>query len=608
MCGIFGMIGANAVANTLQALKYLEYRGYDSAGIAAKQADGIRIYKSEGRIHNLEKLLKNSVENNADSSFSGTSGAGYVESEIAIGHTRWATHGAVTTANAHPFYSPDGNFAVVHNGIIENYLALKKQFTSRGAVFTSETDSETVAYLLQNNYNGNTLQAVCATAKSLVGAFAIAVTTTYDNSLYAIKNKSPLVIGVSDVGVYLCSDIRCVSHWATKVAVTPDNTVVVVGKEGVRFYDFEGKPITVRFFTTDAAEEMEQVDGDFMLKEIFEIPEKIRLTQEGYFKNGGFGVEPERVRNISRIYLIGCGTAYNSGLQIAAVARKFLDVDVLPVIASEFIYDNYPVDGNTLAFFISQSGETADTIRAAENFNSLGGYSYAVTNTKASSLCFACKKVAYIYAGGEFAVASTKAYNCQLVTLLLLTLDVGRIRGTVSNEQYASVLRALTGIPSVIEEVLSHSYEISRIAETVKDSSAVFYIGRTTDYPTACEGSLKLKEISYIHSEAYPAGELKHGTLALMEENVTVVAITDGTLSDKMASSINEVATRGAKVISVSPQTFPNALSVTLPKVNTLLYGIVSVVPLQLLAYYVAKRLGRDVDKPRNLAKSVTVE
>ena len=592
MCGIFGMIGANAVSDTLQALKYLEYRGYDSAGIAVKQMDGIRIYKSEGRIQTLQKLVPSNVESN-----------------VAIGHTRWATHGAVCTENAHPFYSPDKRFAVVHNGIIENYLSLKKQFTSRGAVFTSQTDSETVAHLLQNNYAGNVLSAVTSTAKSLVGAYAIVVTNAYDQNLYAIKNKSPLVVGVSDVGVYLCSDIRCVSHWANRVAVTPDNTVVVVGADGVRFYDFDGNPLSVSFFTAEKAEEMEQVDGDFMLKEIFEIPEKIRLTKEGYFNNGGLQLPQELVKRFTRIYLIGCGTAYNSGLQIAAVARKFLDVDVLPVIASEFIYDNYPVDNNALAFFISQSGETADTIRAAENFNYLGGYSYAVTNTKTSSLCFACKKVANIYAGGEFAVASTKAYNCQLITLLLLMLDIGRLRGTVSSEQYAQLIRALDQLPKAVEEALSNSYEISRLAETVKDSSAVFYIGRTTDYPTACEGSLKLKEISYIHSEAYPAGELKHGTLALMEEGVTVVAIsTDPTLTDKMSSSINEVATRGARVLSVSPHTFPNALPINIPEVNTLMYGVVSVVPLQLLAYYVAKRLGRDVDKPRNLAKSVTVE
>ncbi|MCH5153101.1 MAG: glutamine--fructose-6-phosphate transaminase (isomerizing) [Clostridiales bacterium] len=592
MCGIFGMIGANAVGNTLQALKYLEYRGYDSAGVAARVGDEIHIYKSAGRIQNLERLLPKGVESN-----------------IAIGHTRWATHGAVSTENAHPFYSPNKHFAVVHNGIIENYLTLKSQLSARGAKFSSQTDSETVAHLLQSNYSGNVLGTVLATANSLVGSFAIAVTSTYDSNLYAIKNKSPLVVGVSGKCVYLCSDIRCVSHWAEKVAVTPDETVVVVGDKGVYFFDFEGKMKEVSFFTTDAAEEMEQVDGDFMLKEIYEVPTKIRLAKEGYFKDGGLNIDSETVRRFTRIYLIGCGTAYNSGLQIAAVARKLIDIDILPVIASEFIYDSYPCGTDTLALFISQSGETADTIRAAEKVRKLGGYTYAVTNTKTSQLSFVCNKVANIYAGGEFAVASTKAYNCQLVTLLLLMLDIARIRQTLDDKVYAEIVDGLDALPMAIEQILSNSYEIATIAEKVKDSSAVFYIGRTCDYPTACEGSLKLKEISYIHSEAYPAGELKHGTLALMEKGVTVVAIsTDGELKEKMSSSMNEVATRGADVVSVSPYTFQDALCITLPKVHTALYGIVSVVPLQLLAYYVAKRLGRDVDKPRNLAKSVTVE
>lgn len=592
MCGIFGMIGSDAVANTLKALKYLEYRGYDSAGVALRNDDGsLDMYKSQGRIANLAQLVPTN------------------SATLAIGHTRWATHGAVCAENAHPFFSADKHFAVVHNGIIENYLALKKQFTSRGAVFASQTDSETVAHLLQNNYMGGVLEAVTNTANSLVGSFAIAIATSYDDRLYAIKNKSPLVVGVSKGGVYLCSDIRCVSHWADKVAVAPDKCVVVAGKDGVYFYGFDGKQLSVPFFTPDKAEEMEQIDGDFMLKEIWEIPEKIRLAKEGYFTDGGFKLTQRHVRRINRIYLLGCGTAYNSGLQTAAVCRKFVDVDIMPVIASEFIYDSYPVDGNTLAILISQSGETADTIRAAEKIAAMGGTSYAVTNTPSSSLCFACNHVAYIYAGGEFAVASTKAYNCQLVTLLLLMLDIARMRGTINLEFYTRTVRSIDALPQAIDKILADSYEITQIAEKVKDSSAVFYIGRVTDYPTACEGSLKLKEISYIHSEAYPAGELKHGTLALMESGVTVVAIsTDEALADKMASSVSEVAARHAKVICVSPYVCEKALSIVIPAVNKLLYGIVSVVPLQLLAYYVAKRLGRDVDKPRNLAKSVTVE
>ena len=346
-----------------------------------------------------------------------------------------------------------------------------------------------------------------------------------------------------------------------------------------------------------------------MLKEILEIPEKIRQAKQGYFKSGGLSLPAKTVHRVKRIYLIGCGTAYNSGLEAAAIARKMLSIDVIPVIASEFIYDNYPVDSYTLAFFISQSGETADTIRAVEKVREQGGFTYAVTNTQASSLCFVCDKVKNIYADGEYAVASTKAYNCQLVTLLLLLTDVSYLKGAIDDETRKKIVESIDVLPTAIDKVLSNSYQIAKLAEEIKDSSAVFFIGRTADYPTACEGSLKLKEISYIHSEAYPAGELKHGTLALMEKGVTVVAIACDSLQiDKMALSISEVATRGAKVVCVSPYSFENTALLSIPVVNRYLYGILSVVPLQLLAYYVAKRLGRDVDKPRNLAKSVTVE
>lgn len=590
MCGIFGMIGDGAVGNTLRALGYLEYRGYDSAGIAALRKDRIDVYKTAGRIAALKKFIGD-----------------VPETDIAIGHTRWATHGEVCAANAHPFLSPQGRFAIVHNGIIENYRDLRRELN--GALFTSDTDSEIVAHLLEKEYRGNALEAVLATARKLRGSFAIAIVSVSDRVLYAIKNKSPLIVGMSEEGAYLCSDIRCASHWASSVAVTPDDTVVELSDNGARFFRLDGTPIEVAFFAPDKAEEAERVDGDFMLKEITEIPSKLRLAEQGYFSSGGLGLTRDIARRLSRVYLIGCGTAYHSGLEAAAVARQWLDVDVLPVIASEFIYDNYTVDGDTLAIFISQSGETADTVRACERVRRSGGIAYAVTNTDSSSLTFACQRTLNIRAGAEYAVASTKAYNCQLVTLTLMLLDLGRMRGTVSDATYDEVLRGLEKLPRAVEKILEDGYGIAQLAEQLKNSTAIFYIGRTADYPTACEGSLKLKEISYIHSEAYPAGELKHGTLALIDNTVAVVAIaTSGELRDKMASSVTEVATRGAKVIAVSPYTFENAVRLAIPETHPYLYGIAAAVPLQLLAYYIAKRLGRDVDKPRNLAKSVTVE
>lgn len=591
MCGIFGMIGDKAASNTLKALQLLEYRGYDSAGVATRRDGFIEIRKTEGRISALNSLMQ-----------------GVTETHVAIGHTRWATHGSVCTANAHPFLSPSGRFAVVHNGIIENYLSLKSELGADSR-FTSQTDSEIVAHLLDKYFDGDVLRTLRIVAQKLQGSFAIAVLTTENDELYAVKNKSPLIVGTSDKGVFLCSDVRCLSHWADSVAVTPDNTAVELSKNGVKFYDFYGKPVTVTFFAPEKPEQMQQADGDFMLKEIWEIPKRLRLAKEGYFRDGGLKLETDTARKLDRIYLIGCGTAYNSGLQTAAVARRWLDVDIIPVIASEFIYDKYPVDGNTLAFFISQSGETADTVRAAERVKSAGGITYAVTNTTSSSLTFACEKTACIYAGGEYAVASTKAYNCQLLTLTLLLADIGRLRGTFSQEDFRKLTRSLDEVPDAVQHVLNDSPNIARLAESLASCSAVFYIGRTCDYPTACEGSLKLKEISYIHSEAYPAGELKHGTLALMEPSVAVVAIsTDAVLKEKTASSVTEVTTRGARAVSVAPYVFKDAVPLTVPDVGTDVAGMVSVVPLQLIAYYAAKRLGRDVDKPRHLAKSVTVE
>lgn len=593
MCGIFGMIGDNAVKQTLTALKRLEYRGYDSAGISTKIDNGLQIYKQAGRVEQLQGLIPQEVS-----------------SSNVIGHTRWATHGEVSTVNAHPLCSYGKRFAIVHNGIIENYLSLKNDMLSRGIAFVSQTDSETVAHLLEENYNNSVFDAVASTANMLEGSFAIVIQSNVDGNLYAIKNKSPLVVGVNGSNVYFCSDIRCLSQYASAVAQAPDKTVIVANPDGkITFYDFEGNYIPVKFFTPDTPDEFETVDGDYMLKEILEVPQKIRLCKRGYFESGGLNLSAKIVHRLKRIYLIGCGTAYNSGLQVASTAREMLDIDVLPVIASEFIYDRYPVDSDTLAFFISQSGETADTIRAVEKVASMGGFTYAVTNTQTSTLRYVCDRVKNIYAGGEFAVASTKAYNCQLVTLTLLLTDIAYLKGSIDDVARKKIVDAVDMLPVAIENTLNSSYRIAQIADEIKRSSSVFFLGRTRDYPTACEGSLKLKEISYIHSEAYPAGELKHGTLALMEQGVTVIAIaTDSALIDKMASSISEVKARGAKVICVSPYGFENVTSVKIPVVNRFMFGALSVVPLQLLAYYVAKRLGRDVDKPRNLAKSVTVE
>ncbi len=588
MCGIFATIGDNAVENTLNALAHLEYRGYDSVGIAYKNMQ-LQVQKCVGRV----EVLRNCVANNATA-------------RLAIGHTRWATHGAVCQQNAHPFLSADGNFAVVHNGIIENHISLKNNL--QNYPFTSSTDSEVVTHLLQRNYNGEVIQSLQKTAKCLKGAYAIVVATNHDDNLYALKRRSPLVVGVGKKGVYLCSDIRCIARFADKVAITPDDTLVVANQSGVQFFHYDGKPKRVDFFSPPKVDIERQSSEDMMFSEICQIPQKITQAKKQYFQSGGLNLPKNFVKNISRIYLVGCGTAYHSGLQVSAIARNFLQVDIIPVVANEFVYDNYPVDGNTIAFLISQSGETADTLLALEKLNERHCHTYAVTNNVTSTLATSCKNVTNISADGEFAVASTKAYNCQLITLLLIMLDIAKVKNTVSKQNYQSVLDGMDKLPVAIDQILCKLDVFQDIAQKVKDSSAVFFLGKRLDYPTACEGSLKLKEITYIHSEAYPAGELKHGTLALMERGVTVIALsTNCNLTEKMDTAIAEVTSRGADVVAISPYQTKGQL-VTLPVVHQWLYPVIAVVPLQLIAYYTAKALGRDVDKPRNLAKSVTVE
>ncbi len=584
MCGIFGTVGTDCVSKTVDALHFLEYRGYDSAGIAVKNGC-LSVVKTVGRVAELEKKLPTAFCGHA-----------------AIGHTRWATHGEVSEVNAHPFLSQDGNFVICHNGIIENHKELRKLLSKNGLETTSQTDSEVIAHLLQLNFCGNVLDAVIQTAQMLKGAFAVLVLNAYDGCLYAIKNKSPLVVGAD--GVCLCSDARCCR--SAQIAVLKDETIAKVSQNEVQFCNFRGEKVDVKFQKFDAVCE-QQPDGDVMMREILEIPQRVRECSEGYFRCG-LQLSVREIKKLHRIYFLGCGTAYNSGAAACAAVRKYLNLDALPVIASEFVYDDYPVDRETLAFCISQSGETADTVRAAEKVAKSGGIAYAVTNTVPSTLSAVCKRVQNVFAGGEFAVASTKAYNCQLVTLLLALLDITHVRGGISKEFLDVVHKSVVALPCALDGILKRRKAIEMLAESVQHSSSVFFLGRIADYPTAAEGSLKLKEISYLHSEAYPCGELKHGTLALMEKGVTVVLVsTVGDLVSKNDSTAREVTSRNADVITVSPYKGSGA-QFALPVVHEMLYGVISVVPLQLLAYYVAKKLGRDVDKPRNLAKSVTVE
>ncbi len=588
MCGIFGASGCGCVDGVHEALRLLEYRGYDSVGVAVRLNGQSEIVKQTGRV---KALVIPERWNSAD---------------CVIGHTRWATHGAVSQVNAHPFASDDGCFTAVHNGVLDNYTALKGFLEERSFTFYSQTDSEVIPQLLQYNYNGSVLQTTLDTARMLNGSFAVAFYSTHDNNLYAFRHKSPLVVGVRDGHAYVSSDIRCISHFAESVAVLPEDSVAVLALDNIKAYNFDGIEVDLKFFDAERSEL--PPEGEVMLSEIFAVPQAIRNAKQRYFECGGTGLSHEFLRNIRRVYFIGCGTAYHSGLQAATVARRWLDVDISVVVASEFACGNYLVDNNTLAFFISQSGETADTLRACEFFIERGGLACAITNTDNSSITRLCSHSLNVGAGAEYAVASTKAYNCQLITLLLALSEIAVVQSCTSVAIRTELLQQIDTVANAAETLLNKSNEIALLARQIKDSSAVFFIGRGCDYPTACEGSLKLKEISYIHSEAYPAGELKHGSLALIEPNVTVVAVaTDINLFDKTECSVAEVRARGARVICVSPFD-TSAELIHLPIVADYLYGVIAVIPLQLLAYHTARALGRDVDRPRNLAKSVTVE
>lgn len=577
MCGIFGTFGGDCVKRTLQALEFLQYRGYDSAGIAALAGD-ILLYKREGRIRQLAECLPKNIC-----------------AKAAIGHTRWATHGKVCAQNAHPFLSSDGNFAICHNGIIENYAELRKLVGD--VPFTSDTDSEVVAHLLQANYRGDALQAVLKTANMLKGSFALLVLCRHDGKMYAVRHKSPLA---ADGCGSFSSDVRCLSD---KAYVMPDGSVARADDMHTEFFRFDGVRLALSPVKISSAPKPPQ--GCAMYREICEIPSALERCLDGYEKQK---LPPSFCRKVRRIYFIGCGTAYHSGSQACVSAQSFLDVDMRPVYASEFLYGNYPVDNGTLALCISQSGETADTVRAAEKALAQGARVCAVTNTLPSTLSFLCQRCVDIRAGGEYAVASTKAYNCQLLTLLLMLADVADAQKKLSPQKVKKLYEGALSLPHAAEKALLCQNEIARIAHTAAQSSAVFFLGRLEDYPTAQEGSLKLKEISYIHSEAYPSGELKHGTLALMEKGVTAVMVSScSDLVEKNSAAAKEVQCRGAEVVTVSPYGGVGEI-VRIPSVQRYFGGVISVIPLQLLAYHTAVALGRDVDKPRNLAKSVTVE
>lgn len=605
MCGIVGYIGnKKAVPILIDGLSKLEYRGYDSAGIATLEDNMITVTKDKGRVKNLENLLENTN----------------IKSSVGIAHTRWATHGKPSKVNSHPHLDNSQKFSVVHNGIIENYADIKKFLMDNEYKFLSDTDTEVIPNLISYYYTSNDLlQAISLACKDLKGSFAIEVLCSdFPDRIIVAKKDSPLVIGTSKDANYIASDIPAILSYTKDFYLLKDNEIAEIYSDKINFYNIDLEKVAKKIETIswDASSIEKNGYEDFMLKEINEQAKAIRETI-------GFKLDKEKIEleninftreflsKINKIYIVACGTAMHAGL---AVKQSFENLCKIPVevdVASEFRYKNPLIDNRTLAIFISQSGETADTISALKLAKEKRATTLALSNVIGSSITREADIYIYTHAGPEIAVASTKAYTAQIVLLNILALYFAEIL-EISDLSLIKELKAeLLKLPNKIEEILKNNENIIKIAKDIYSKNDMFFLGRGIDYPVAMEGSLKLKEISYIHSEAYAAGELKHGPIALIDNGFPVISmITDDNLAHKTISNIQEVVSRGATTIVVTNLDLNKTFDYTvkIPKINKYLTPILSVIPLQLLAYYISKEKGLDVDKPRNLAKSVTVE
>ena len=609
MCGIVGYIGGKKAAPILlDGLTKLEYRGYDSAGIAVDCGDEIFIEKTVGRLDALKDKLRNRLP----------------EGTVGIGHTRWATHGRPSDSNAHPHTDCHGDFVVVHNGIIENYLPLKEELISRGHKFTSETDTEVIAHLLEEVYRGDFVAAVREVLSKVEGSYSLAfMAKAHPDILLCAKQDNPLVVGLGRGENFIASDIPAIINHTRQTYILNDGELALVRKDGVEILNRRGERVDKKIFHVTWNAEAAEKGGyeHFMLKEINEQPKAVRDTMSKRIaKDGGSIILDELnwdknfLDGIDKIYIVACGTAYHAGLvgkfYIEKLARKLVEVD----LASEYRYRDPIVDDKTLVVVVSQSGETSDTLAALKESKRLGAKTLAITNVVGSSIAREAHQVIHTWAGPEIAVASTKAYTTQLILMFMLALYMAQICGTLSPEKIRELITLLKRIPAQISETLSDVEPIKTFARQYGFNEDVFYIGRSLDYDVALEGALKLKEISYIHAEAYASGELKHGTLALIVEGVPVIALaTQKSVYEKTLSNIKEVKARDAIVIGIAAQGDTELEKyldhvIFVPETDELLIPLLTVVPLQLLAYYAAITRGCDVDKPRNLAKSVTVE
>ena len=609
MCGIVGYYGKDYAAKmVLDGLSQLEYRGYDSAGIALIEDSGHLIYaKEKGRLKNLEETMH--VQN--------------LEGHIGIGHTRWATHGAPSKVNAHPHLNEARTIAVVHNGIIENYMELKKELIGYGYKFVSDTDTEVIAHLIDFYEAGNLVNAVYNAVKRLKGAYALGIiSSNQPDTLIAVRNESPLVIGVKGQEYMIASDIPALLKVTRDVYYMDNGEVAIIEKGKLRIQDYAGNLVQKTLTHIDWDIEAASKNGfdHFMLKEIYDQPNAIyetltrRLDPNKMIQLDDIKLSKQELEQIQKVYIVACGTAYHAGLVGKYAIEKLAHVPVTVDIASEFRYSDPFIDGNTLLIVVSQSGETADTLAAVREAKRKGARVLAITNVVGSSVARESHDVFYTWAGPEIAVASTKAYTAQLIAFYMLALHFARIKDTIAYSDYREKVEQIEKLTPAVEEILSRKETVKEIAQTLLEAKSAFYLGRGLDYMSAMEAALKLKEISYMHTEAFAAGELKHGTIALIEEGIPVLAIvTQDRLAEKMISNMKEVKARGAYVIAIAKEGIEHIHEVAdkvieLPKAPDLFMPILSVVPSQLLAYYVSTLKNNDVDKPRNLAKSVTVE
>ena len=608
MCGIVGYIGKSQAAPILlDGLAKLEYRGYDSAGIAVYDGENIVGKKAMGRLKVLSEMTHDGE------TMPGT---------VGIGHTRWATHGAPTNENAHPHFNEKETIAVVHNGIIENYLKLKNKLLDKGYTFQSETDTEVVAHLLDYYYKGDPLEAVTKVMHRVDGSYALGIIfAEQPDYVYAVRKDSPLIVGKGKDGNLIASDVPAVLKYTREVCFIENEEIARLSQDAIEFFNVDGEPIEKTYKTIEWDENAAEKGGyeHFMLKEMYEQPKTVRDTLSPRLKDDQIvieelGMTDEEIRGISRIRIVACGSAYHTGVTAKYVYEGMARIPVEVDVASEFRYRNPILDEKELVIIISQSGETADSLAALREAKERGNMTLGIVNVVGSSMAREADKVIYTWAGPEIAVATTKAYSAQLIAHYLLAIKFARVRGTITEQEMAGYISDLKKLPDQIELLLGNRERLQRFANRYVTAKDVFFIGRGIDYAISLEGSLKLKEISYIHSEAYAAGELKHGTISLIEEGTLVSAVvTQEDLYKKTISNIVEVRSRGAFVMAVTNEgntEIEKAADyvVYIPQTNKYFTNSLAIIPLQLFSYYVSVGKGCDVDKPRNLAKSVTVE